>query len=373
MMIARRTFVLSALSALAVPALAEDAPPRDPHSPWFSPPKSPLETILDSAEKLEPLETVMVAHAGRLVTQRGYRDHSPNDPTNIKSASKTVMSALVGIAIDKGVLEGVDQKLVDLLPDDLPEERDSRLGKVTVGHLLSMQAGLQPTSGAEYNRWILSRNWVRDALGRPFVDEPGGDMLYSTGSTHLLSAILTRVSGRSTKALAEDWLGPLDDFVIGGWQRDRQGIYMGGNQMALSPRALLAFGEMYRNHGLLPDGTRLLSQAWVDASWQVRTHSVHSGDGYGYGWFERAIGGTPVHYAWGFGGQMLYVVPTRAVTVAMTSDESSPSASNGYLGHLHDLLGEIIGTFEPIAPAEPIVQNQTVTPKSHDSRARPSA
>lgn len=350
MMIARRTFVLSALSSLALPALAEDKPVRDPALPWFTRPKSPLEVVLDKAEGLAPLETVLVAHAGQLVSARGYRDHSPENPTNIKSASKTVMSALVGIAIDKGVLEGVDQKVVDLLPDDLPKERDPRLQAVTVGHLLSMQAGLEPTSGAEYSRWILSRNWVRDALGRPFVGEPGGDMLYSTGSTHLLSAILTKASGRSTRALAEDWLGPLDDFVIGGWQRDRQGIYMGGNQMAISPRALLAFGELYRNQGLLPDGTRLLSERWVDASWQVRTHSVHSGDGYGYGWFERAIGGATAHYAWGFGGQMLYVVPQHALTVAMTSDENSPSASNGHLAHLHDLLGEIIGTFAPTGP-----------------------
>ncbi len=301
-----------------------------------------LTAILDAAAALEPLEVVIVARDGEIVTERGYDDHDPSTPTNIKSASKTVMSALVGMAIDKGLLEGVDQKVADLLPDDLPEDADSRLGDITIGHLLSMQAGLAPTSGADYGRWVVSRNWVRYALAQEFETDPGGQMLYSTGSTHLLSAILTKVSGQSTLELAQDWFGPLDDFGIGGWARDPQGIYLGGNEMAMSPRALLAFGELYRNGGLAPDGTRLLSQAWIDQSWTQRTNSIFTGDGYGYGWFLRNVAGEAVRYAWGYGGQMLFLIPELDLTVVMTSDESLPSASNGYLGHLNNLLTEIV-------------------------------
>src|SRR5690606_12057900 len=104
---------------------------------------------------------------------------------------------------------------------------DPRLRQLTIGDLLSMRSGLGSTSGANYGAWVTSRNWVRAVLDRPFEDKPGGRMIYSTGSTHLLSAILTRQSGRSTLQLARDWLGPLDGFEITAWTRDPQGIYLG--------------------------------------------------------------------------------------------------------------------------------------------------
>ncbi len=330
----RRTLLLSAVAAsLAAPAFAQEA--ADPVT---------FASILDEAETIAPLETVVVSLNGEIVAERGYRGNAVDRPTNIKSASKSVVSALVGIAIDKGVIEGPDQKIAPLLADDLPADADPRINDITIGHLLSMQAGLGRTSGPNYGRWVASRNWVRTALAMPFEDEPGGPMLYSTGSTHLLSAILTRASGRSTMELAREWLGPINGFRIGGWDRDPQGIYLGGNQMAMSPRSLLAFGEVYRNGGETPDGTRIVSADWIEQSWQRRTRSRFNGDGYGYGWFLRRIAGEDVKYGWGYGGQMLYIVPALGLTVVMTSDENSPSARTGHRTDLHALLGRIIAT-----------------------------
>ncbi len=330
----KRTLIASALAAILVlPAFAQ-SPAAEPT----------FESLLDEAEALESLETVLIAQDGETVAERGYRGNRVGDATNIKSASKSVISALVGIAIDRGVLEGPDQKIAPLLAEDLPGDADPRIQDITIGHLLSMQAGLGRTSGANYGRWVSSRNWVRAALNMPFDDEPGGRMLYSTGSTHLLSAILTKATGRSTLELAQDWLEPLDGFAIVGWERDPQGVYLGGNQMAMSPRSLLTFGELYRNGGETADGERVISSEWIEASWEPRTTSRFNGDGYGYGWFMREIAGADVVYGWGYGGQMLYLVPQLDLTVVMTSDESSPSARTGYRDDLHNLLGAIIET-----------------------------
>ena len=167
-------------------------------------------------------------------------------------------------------------------------------------------------------------------------------MLYSTGSSHLLSAILTRETGKTTLELAREWLGPLDGFAITAWDRDPQGIYFGGNQMAMSTTSLLAFGELYRNGGRARDGTQIITQDWINQSWQHRTNSRFTGDEYGYGWFMRDIAGQDVIYAWGYGGQMLYIVPALELTVAMTSDETKPSARTGYRDRLHGLMGDII-------------------------------
>lgn len=301
-----------------------------------------ISAALEKAEALKPLRTVVVAHRGKIVAERGYRGYTSTEPTSIMSASKSILSALVGIAIDKGILEGPDQKVASILRADLPENGDPRLETITIGNLLSMQAGLRSTSGPQYGAWIGSVNWVRTVLSQPFEDDPGGGMIYSTGSTHLLSAILTKKTGRSTRSLASEWLGPLEGFRVASWDRDPQGVYVGGNMMSMSPRSLLAFGELYRNGGVAPSGKRLISKEWIDASWQPRTSSRFTGDGYGYGWFTREIGGEEVRYGWGYGGQMLYIVPRLELTVVMTSDETSNSARTGHRDALHALLAEII-------------------------------
>ncbi len=301
-----------------------------------------VDELLRSADELPSLKTVIVSVDGRETASRAYHGASLNGSTNIKSASKSILSAMVGMAIDRKILDGVDQPVASVLRGDFPADPDPRLERVTIGNLLSMQSGLERMSGPNYGRWVSSRNWVRMALGSGFAGEPGGGMLYSTGSTHLLSAILTKASGKSTLALARDWFSPLEGFRIGAWERDPQGIYLGGNQMAMTSRSLLAFGELYRRGGVTPDGKRLLSQSWVDQSWVQRTNSVFNGDGYGYCWFIKEMSGEKVYYAWGYGGQMLYIVPTKKLSVVMTSREDAPSARTGYRDQLHGLMADIV-------------------------------
>lgn len=110
----------------------------------------------------------------------------------------------------------------------------------------------------------------------------------------------------------------------------------------MTPRSLLAFGELYRNGGRAADGRRVLSEAWVRESWTPRTQSRFTGDDYGYGWFLREIDGVAVRYAWGYGGQMLYIAPERRLTVVMTSDDSLPSARTMHRDALHRLFADIM-------------------------------
>lgn len=344
-----RIRILALCSALSLVACA---PPGDPPAPAnTTEPNAATTTGLDPAsmdravaiaERLPRLRSLLVLRDGEMLASHRFNGGPPLDrPVNIKSASKTVLSALAGIAIDRGVLDGTDQPVLPLLRADAPANPDPRLSRLTVDHLLSMRAGLDRTSGANYGAWVASRNWVRYALARPFVDEPGGRMLYSTGSSHLLSAALTRASGRSTHALAVEWLGTPLGIAIPQWPRDPQGIYFGGNDMLVSPLALARFGELYRRGGTI-DGKRVLSPEWIERSWTVRAQSPWSGNGYGYGWFIQDVGSHPVRFAWGYGGQMLYVVPSLALTVVMTSDPSPHPREESHVGDLHRLLAEHI-------------------------------
>jgi len=298
-----------------------------------------LRDTVAAASRLPRIRSLLVLRDGETLAAHVFHGGPPLDrPVNIKSASKSVMSALVEIAIARGAIAGTRQPILPLLRDAAPADPDPRLARVTIGHLLSMQAGLERTSGPFYGRWVSSPDWVRYALARPFVADPGTQMLYSTGSTHLLSAILTRATGRSTLANARAWLGAPLGITIPAWPADPQGIYFGGNEMRLSPRALARFGELYRNDGMI-DGRRILPAGWVAQSWTPRTISPWSGQHYGYGWFLSDARGHPVRYAWGYGGQMVYVLPDLRLTVVMTSDADG-ARDSGHIDALYGLLAD---------------------------------
>ncbi len=183
------------LVSLCVPAAAQQSTAID---------RGALDRIADDAGALPRTHTMLVAIDGETVIERGFRGHRTTATANIKSLSKTWIAALVGVAVDRGVIDSVDQPVVALLGDRVPADIDPRVRKITVGQLLSMQAGLERTSGGNYGAWVASSNWVANVLRRPFVAEPGGQMLYSTGNSHLLSAALTQATGRSTLALMRD-------------------------------------------------------------------------------------------------------------------------------------------------------------------------
>ena len=251
------------------------------------------------------------------------------------------MSALVGIAIARGHVAGVDATIGELLPAETAG-LDSGKRAITVGDLLSMRSGLQSTSFGNYGAWVTSRNWVRDALSRPMVAPRGeqGPMIYSTGSSHLLSAIITRRTGTNTYRFAERHLARPLGISLRPWSADPQGIYFGGNDMYLTPRDLLKFGTLYLQRGLW-NGRQVVPGEWIDSSFVRRTSSPWNGNGYGYGWWTRTSRGVPVHYAWGYGGQFVYVVPALELVAVMTSDADSPR-EGGHNSALHALLDDHI-------------------------------
>ncbi len=338
-----RALTLSALLLFAAPACSEVQVPgaqaEAAQSTTTGLDAALLAQTLASAETLPRLNSLIVARDGVVISERVFNGPGLETPVNIKSASKSVLAALTGVAIGQGLIEGPDQPISDFLADRFPANPDPRLATVTVGHLLSMQAGLGSTSGGNYGAWVSSPNWVRFALARPFEAQPGGRMVYSTGTSHLLSAVLTEAADRSTLRSAQAWLGEPLDVAIPEWPADPQGVYFGGNDMLMSPRALLSFGELYRNDGL-HEGTRVLPEGWVEASWNGRGTSRWSGNPYGYGWWIKSVGGRPVYFAWGYGGQMVFVVPSLDLTVVMTSDPSPVSQRSDHVDRLHALLDD---------------------------------
>ena len=299
-----------------------------------------LDTAYAQAARLPRLRSLLVARDGEILAERYFRGATAERPANVKSVSKSIVSALVGIAVAEGHLRGPEQPVAPFFPEHLARDPDPRKRAITIGNLLSMQSGLERTSGPGYGAWVTSRDWVRHALVRPMVEDPGGRMLYSTGNTHLLSAILTEATGRSTWAYARGVLAEPLGIRLPQWPTDPQGIYFGGNEMRLTPRAMVRFGELYRNGGRY-GGRQVVPEAWVRASLVPRTRSPWSGDEYGYGWFLSTAGGHPMFYAWGYGGQFIFVVPELRLTVVTTSDPDLPREGD-HLDEIRRILRTLI-------------------------------
>jgi CubicO group peptidase (beta-lactamase class C family) len=307
-------------------------------APAFARGATPFDIALGMAAGLPHLRSLIVAREGRTVFERAFRGPGLDRPANIKSASKTIVATLAGIALGRGVLPSLDQPIGPILGRTIPPEADPRVRDITIEHLLSMRAGLERTSGVHYGAWVASRDWLRFALTRPMEDEPGGRMLYSTGTTHILGAVLVRATGRGLHALAQDWLGAPLGIAIPDWPRAPEGLHFGGNEMLLTPRALLMFAEMWRNEGRHA-GRPIMPADFRRDAWQPRARSAWSGQMYGLGWWIAAARGQPLYFAWGYGGQMAYVVPGLSLSVVMTSNPEVPRA-NGQVHTLHALLVE---------------------------------
>lgn len=309
------------------------------------------------ARALPQLRSLLVHAHGSLLFERYYHGAGADRPANIKSASKSVLATLVGIAIDEKKIPGVREPLTTWFPT-LARDPDRRKRAITIEDLLSMRAGLESTSGRNYGRWVSSRNWVQFVLSRPMTADPGASMDYSTGNTHLLSAILTRATGMSTRDYANRVLARPLGFTLPPWPTDPQGIYFGGNDMLMTPRQLLEVGRLYLNGGRA-DGRQVVPEAWVTRSCTGRPRELPEwarglearGESdplrdrqYGYGWWVHELGGRDTCFAWGYGGQYAFVVPSLRLVVVTTSSPDVSEERRGHRRQLVELLTRLVVT-----------------------------
>jgi CubicO group peptidase (beta-lactamase class C family) len=300
-------------------------------------PQQPLSSARDAAAALPRLHSLLVSHRGQLTLEYYAKGHSATRLANIKSASKSIIAALVGIAIERKLIPGLNEPIVRWFPE-LRKDPDRRKQAITIEHLLTMRSGLDSTSGSEYGRWVTSGNWVRYAIDRPMVSDPGTSMEYSTGTSHILSAILTKATKRSTHQFAAETLAKPIGVTLARWTRDPQGIYFGGNEMLMTPRQMIRLGELYLNHGRAGP-QQVVPAEWVEQSCTPRTRSRWDADReYGYGWWIQDFNGHRACFAWGFGGQYIMVFRDLDLVVAIASSTAASDERRGYRRQLFDLL-----------------------------------
>lgn len=306
------------------------------------------------ADAIPSVRSLFVQKNDSLLIQKYFDGQQPGRPMNMKSASKSIISLLVGIAIDRGLIESKDQPIYHYFPEyfeRLPAS-DSLKRTITIEDLLTMRSGLETTSFHNYGRWVTSDDWVTFVLEQPMVEKPGGEMVYSTGTSHLLSVIVEKASGMTTRAFAEAYLFRPLHIEPGGWQQDPDGYYFGGNNLALKPSDMVKIGQMALNGGTY-EGTRIVSKEWIRSSFKTYTRSNYNPYDYGYMWWNRRVGDYKVFFAWGYGGQYIFMLPELDAVVVITSSLAGATQSRRYKEPVFELLqSELIPVLEDRAQAK---------------------
>ena len=282
-----------------------------------------LDRAYGQARQTPGILSLLVQRHGVLVAEEYFHGSAPDSLNQVWSVTKSVMSILTGIALERGHLSSLDQTLQDLLPpvlDSLPPDK----GRITLRQLLTMTSGLQWhefDGGGEYSRWVTSDDMIQYVVDRPWAYEPGQAFLYNTGGSHLVSVILTEATGTSTMDFArQNLFGPLG-IEQAEWWTDERGYFTGGMGLWLRPRDMLKIGEMFLREGTF-GGTRVVSAEWVresTAPFVSTGNAAPYGPQYGYSWWVGQGQGHDFYFANGYAGQFIFVVPELDLVVVATS------------------------------------------------------
>ncbi len=285
-----------------------------------------LQEAFALAEQKRFIYSMVIVRNGYLVGERYFHGHDLHNAFQVMSVSKSFISALVGLALREGYLDSLDQKMLDFFPEYVQVGLDPDKWHITLAHLLKMRAGFDPAIedyGVNWWQWVSSDDWIRYIIHWPLRDIPGERFAYITAETHLLSAILAKATGMTTRAFAQKHLFSPLKIVIRDWERDPKGYYIGGMRMYFSARDLARFGYLYLRGGQL-DGRQIIPAEWVQES--LRPHSVLTGSwgdlqdiSYGYQWWVGYLSGKWCYLALGYGGQIILVCPALDLIVVVTS------------------------------------------------------
>lgn len=312
---------------------------------------------LGSQDIFDDVRAVLVATGDEVVLAE-YQLAGPEDFFGTESVTTSVMSTLVGIAIGDGLIEGVDATLGELLPD---ETMRPEVAATTLEQVLTMTGGFAGTWFDPDQEFMRAPDWTRAVL-RDAEPAEAGTFAYSDGGAHLLSAVLSEATGTSVLSYARrvllDPLGvdsrpaaqPLAvrrnaaayDAADFAWPVDPQGRALGWVLLKLRPEDLLAFGRLHLAEGRW-EGRQVVPADWVAEATRSRLEASGAGEGYGYLWWVDEADGSPSYRAWGYGGQMVEVVPERDLVVVVASEVDFEGPTSRLRPDLFDyLVDEIV-------------------------------
>lgn len=293
--------------------------------------KETLDNII--REEYNNITGIIVEKSNSRVIESYYNGFDDNSSIHVASVTKSILSILVGIAIDKKFIRDVDQRVVEFFPDYTPKRGEKTLQTITMKHLLTMTAPYKYKS-EPYTRVYSSENWVTEVLHLLGGRKDPGTFKYTTIGIHVLSGILTAATGQTPLDFArkhlfsplgmdvkeglelktrDEHLNFLRHSTVSGWVVDPQGNNTAGWGLTLKTSDMIKIGKLYLQQGYW-NNKEIISNSWIEESTQI--HSAWGDLSYGYLWW---IIDKNSYAAIGDGGNIIYINPTKELVVAITS------------------------------------------------------
>lgn len=271
------------------------------------------------------LHNVLIIKNGYIVAEQYYSEYTADSLHPIYSCTKSITSALMGIAIDKGYIESVDEKVVNYFPEYEFENPSEQKDNINIENLLTMSAGFEwfemeysyDDDQNSFYQWIRSDDRIQFVLDLPLVTVPGEAFNYNTGISHVLSAIIQRSTGVRTDLFAKEHLFEPVGISDYNWHIDSKNIATGGHGLRLYPRDMAKIGYLYLKHGIW-DGEQIIPENWIDASSMAHIQRKYIPEFYyGYHWWVKL---NSYYNAVGANGQWIYVIPEYDLVVVFTNN-----------------------------------------------------
>ncbi len=312
-----------------VPSLTSASSAYWPTEAWRTSP--PEEQGMDSQKLAEMLAAIqqqplnlhslLIIRNGYLVSETYFGSYKQDTRHELYSCTKSFVSTLIGIAIDKGYIDGTDHRIVDFFPERTFTNLDGQKKDMLLEDVLTMRSGLDwQEKDSVYREMYQSPDWVQFVLDKPMAQPPGSLFNYCSGCSHLLSAILQQTTGMNTRDFAEQYLfKPLGISNVN-WDTDAVGIPIGGWGLQLTPRDMAKLGYLYLQAGQWA-GQQIVSAKWVENA--AQRHTGTGGDllGYGYQWWTYPS--LEAYTALGLYGQTIFVMPGSNLVIVTTAEMDS--------------------------------------------------
>ena len=281
-----------------------------------------------NAEQLESLYGLLVVKNGYLVAEKYFHGKTVSQLSSRASVTKSITSALVGIALQQGCLSSVDQKMIDFFPELAARVKDPRKEQITIRQMLQMRAGYPwEESTPELFNLMYSGFRTRNLVDVPLVRDPGSGFDYSNMTTHLLGIIVARACDTDLKSYAQEYLFSPLGAGVGFWLQGWEGYYIGFADLEITARDMAKFGQLYLDDGEF-EGNQIVPAEWVrdslqsysEDAWYYRVGRNWRDSGYGYQWWSIRAGDHRYNLAWGHGGQQIAVLDELDLVVVATAD-----------------------------------------------------
>ncbi len=277
------------------------------------------------------VDSMVVVKNNALVAEGYFHGFGRDTPHDMRSASKSITSALTGIAVSQGLMD-VSAPIAQYIPNfGSYANQDARKSAIQVFNLLNMNSGLQcddwdASSPGQEDKMYNAKDWAGFILNLPMAYAPGEATHYCTGGVIVLGSIVSTRAGVPLDSFASTWLfNPLGISNVN-WRRQPDGTATGGGGMGLRPRDMAKFGSLFINGGQW-NGVPVIPPEWIDQS--NRQVTTLNGDGYGFNWWKRSFqvkdASEVSTFAWGNGGNLIFLFPLHQLVVVFTGSNYSTS------------------------------------------------